>query len=460
MKKLIKQRYPLLAKAGFAVCLLACCAQSAYAAPAAGTAANTLLENTVTANYKNAGGIVQAPETATAAITILLVEAQPVLALVSASASVGAEGDSITVNYTITSNANGEDDYSLTPSEALTNVSASIFTPSSATITLGATTVATAFTITDDATPGSCCTTTGGQTCAIGVPIDALVAGYSATDINGLVAGDLITFSDGAATLNCVLAAVTNGTVSTGTTAAVQASISVNNCNDFTGSFSLDVGDNVFEYAAVAFTTTLGNLTTAADGTTVVSLTGGLAGGASGTPVEGPTITVKNAVLKIYKFVRNTTTPTVGNAAAGTTPEWLTVDAGYGSATYYTAGVTAQPNDVLEYVVLVVNEFGSATDVVLTDPLQIFTTYAPGSLKVTDAGTLSCSPAHTCTVTVTGGTTSPADAAGGGDAGTAVGNTITLYAGVGGNEDAAAGAKGGTIAQGKVSVGAYRVTVE
>jgi hypothetical protein len=115
-----------LVKTGFVILTLCAMGQSALAA---GTAANTQLQNTVTVAYDNLASVAQTPATATAVITINLIQAAPTLTLNSTdpadtSANI-SEGQDVTINYQVTSNANGPDNYEIDFTEVLTTLGAS-----------------------------------------------------------------------------------------------------------------------------------------------------------------------------------------------------------------------------------------------------------------------------------------------------------------------------------------------
>ncbi|MCB1645328.1 MAG: hypothetical protein KDI36_07740 [Pseudomonadales bacterium] len=451
-------------KAGVAIVLLVCGAQSALAA---GTAANTILENTVTVNFENAGGLAMTAVTATASITVNLVEAAPSVAFNAAASTSpleGAEGDVITLVYDVTSNANGEDDYELVVADSSTsNYGTSTFSPVSPVSVgiLGATTVAEAFSILNTGGSGAGeCTVNGTGTCEIQVPNDGPIG--SEGDINSLAAGDTVVLNNGS-TLTCTVVSVTD--VAGATSAASLSTLEVDSCEDTGGgAFALAIGDDIFESKQITISTTLGNLTAAnVDGSTTISVTPQPVGGSAGTPDTNATITIKAPSVSVFKLVRNVTTPVAGtDPGAGADIAILTYD-GTGGGTFYANGVTAAPGDVLEYAVIVRRDLGNVKDIRITDPLQIFTTYQAASINVLDAEAtgFTCSNTWTCDVTVTDGTVDAADdgSTTAGDTGFFSGGTITAYGGSGADETDGTN-PGGTLGNGEVSVITYRVTVD
>lgn len=416
----------------------------AIAAP--GTAANTQLQNTVTANYSNLGNTPQAAVTATASITVLLLPAQPNVAHIG-TVTEGVEEEVIGITFRVTTAANGEDTYTLAGSDAVVGVSASIFAPVTP-FSLGATTVATAFTIIaggGNSDGAHCTTTVPADICILEVPIDTVTG--TGSSINGLTAGDLVTLSNGATEVNCTVASAVNA-ASGPTFVGSTSTLNVQNCS---GGLVLASGDNILEYTDINLSTTLGTLNGAADGTATVTATVGIDGGASSNTAS-IAITVKNTLLGIYKVVRNLT-PVTGAAA---TADFDQVK--IGDNTYYKTGVTAKPGDVLEYAIVLQTLSGAGANVIVTDALTLFTTFnsleaatASDNLSLLDEGTASCT-SFICEIS---GTFTNKTEANDADQAKVVNDLITVYAGLGGTSSS-----GGTIAPGKVSVVIYQVTVD
>ncbi|XOV89365.1 MAG: hypothetical protein ACFHX7_05610 [Pseudomonadota bacterium] len=179
-----------------------------------------------------------------------------------------------------------------------------------------------------------------------------------------------------------------------------------------------------------------------------------------------PLITVLAANLQIYKFVRNLDTFASNPASCGAAAFSCVV---VGGTTYYADGVSAQPGEDLEYIILLYNDGGDVQNVVVTDPFVNFTTYQattiqvlPNTTAADGAGACSAAATGTCTVT---GSLSAANVddtlATGGDFGgvntTPDPDEITVFAGAGANE---VGAIGGTIDAGNVSVVRYLVQID
>ena len=156
----------------------------------ANTAANALIHNTATVNYKDAGGTAQAPVAASADVTVTLVAAAPNL---SAPADQNtAPGTPVTYNYTITATANGPDTYNLSRTIAESagiTPGTSTAVPSVGSVLLGASTFALPATI------------AAGGTTAITVPSD----GVSDGNVNGIVAGNTVVIAGATYTVASVV---------------------------------------------------------------------------------------------------------------------------------------------------------------------------------------------------------------------------------------------------------------
>ena len=138
------------------------------------------------------------------------------------------------------------------------------------------------------------------------------------------------------------------------------------------------------------------------------------------------TTLVRGVTLGVTKYVRNITDSSK-NSGGGVSI--------YG-ATYFTSGVTGNPGDTLEYLVVTTNSSSADADnVVFTDTMPTYTTYTASSLVVDANG------AGGFDTVIVGDTET--DAVAGGVIGVS-GNTITVYAGVGGTENSGSEA-GGTV---------------
>jgi uncharacterized repeat protein (TIGR01451 family) len=309
----------------------------------ADTAANTVITNTVTVDYDDALGTDMPDVSASATVTVNLVAAAPDL---SSPSSVDAtEGETVTLTYTITSNANGADIYDLAAVSGDTDISVPTFNyPDGSTISLGGTTLAA------DPVDGSP---------TITVPYDSDADSDNAAT-NGITAGDTI-FIGGEP---YVVAAggvsedsgtnITTITLTTNITAAAAAAAAA--------------GDPVGERGTFRVEVTTGNLTsspaagTHSIGTTATSQTDG---SAATTQTTSTVITVSIASLDVTKEVS-----TDGGATFA-----ASANADYGVTLTYRITVTN-------------NGSGNATNVEITDPMPAFTTYVGSSAKAdTTTGT-------------------------------------------------------------------------
>jgi hypothetical protein len=381
------------------------------------TASNTTISNTATVNYDDSAGNAQAAINASVDVTVNLVEATPTLSAPTDQSAFS--GTAIDYTYTITTNANGVDTYTLGDSQiaadaGITGNTREIRDTAGGggsvigSVTLGATSVAAAAVATDT---------------AITVPAD----GASDASVNGIEAGDTLIIGGNSYTV----ASITDNASGTSTinlSAGLSAGVSV--------------GDLIAEqqtfYLRVTATSTV-------DGDTVenqVTASDGVSAAATDN-----TITTVNIApsLTVTKYVANITTPVVGGGST------VTVDTGLGggSTTYYTTGVTGDPGDTLEYVIEISNaaSAGQATDVVISDPVPAFTTLVGGTVSL-DPGT--------------GTWSTVANTADNGDFGETDGTTVYIYAGSGGDDTTAGvgSGSGGSLNGGTTTLGAFQVTID
>ncbi len=145
--------------------------------------------------------------------------------------------------------------------------------------------------------------------------------------------------------------------------------------------------------------------------------------------------------LTITKYVRNDTAAVVG----ATTP----TDDGFGTygTSYYRSGVTGDPGDVLEYLIIVSNGgSGVATDVVVTDAIP--TTYVNLDQATVDIDTNG------------DGTFNLTDAILTNDAASYAAPNLTVYAGVGGTFVGPPATTGGTVAAGATTAIIFQVQIK
>ncbi len=447
-------------------------------ASAAGTASNTTLTNTVSVDYTNISGSVNATETASATIIIELVKAAPDLASNSAATFNDiSEGENVTINFQVTTNANGPDDYDLDFTESLTDLSASDISaadlPTNVNVGyLGASTVGVNITF-QKATSNDCLATAAGTagestgTCSIDLPNDVSGAW---TGVNGIDASDTIEISGANGTLFCDVVSINNngnqGEAYTPTTNS--STIVIQHCGTDlanrtelgAATYDAEVGYDVSETKEISVTFTIGDAA-AATAVTVITGTATDVGNTVASGGVATTINVLGTVLEIYKYVRN-----VDDAFQTGTDAAAYDILDINGTKYYRTGITAAPGETLEYAILLLNKGGQVQNLVATDPIVPFTSYNTTfrvvlypSETITDE---ACTTNNECVVTFTtnggAGNTSTDD--------TLTTNTdfaglnsgvITVYPGTGGNEN---GAVGGTIAAGNVSYFLYRLTVD
>ena len=305
----------------------------------ASTAANTVIRNTVTVNFNDTAGHAMAAVQSTVDITVNYVYA---------SATLSAPGDltttpgsSVSYSYTITSNANGDDNYNLTDS-IVESTGNKLITGSTVTfnqgagditsVTLGATTVAA------NAALGAT---------AISVPNDSA----SNSSINGIVANDIIVINGVQYT---VLNVVDNG-------GAVGTMSTINLTSGLTGAITAGMG--IFERQTFNMKVTPGTVDSADTVDPTITVTTTVKG--SG-PDSGTTIHVSDDTVTTVHIAKLTIDKTVS-------PDGITY---YNTAS---APKFITGNTVWYKVVATNNGSSNATAVTLTDPVPAYTTYVANS---------------------------------------------------------------------------------
>ncbi|MGM0564882.1 MAG: hypothetical protein ACQES2_11170 [Pseudomonadota bacterium] len=381
------------------------------------TSAGTTLRNDVTVDYTDAGGAPQAQETASVDVTV-----DHVADVAWGAAPAGQttnSGTTLPSAYVInlTNTGNGSDTYNITNNTTqtcggtLTAESFSFDTPE----TLGATVSASAGTL------------VGGDT-------EIEVSNLTAADFAN---GDIVVIGNGGTEYTVVSA--TEGATATDTDVLVVA-------GDQTADFSaagLQIGERLaFEYGDTGNAGTISGAASCthdhelvADGTTA---DGGNA--QSSDTVNGWATTVNGVTLTVDKYVRNVTT-------AAKNPG--TADISFDGQDYFETGVTGNPGETLEYLIVIDNgAAGDAAGVEFNDTLPAFTTY------VDDSAAVDTDSDGTFDVTLPGDETE-ADNEGG--IVTQSGSTIQVFAGTGGDEDTDTG---GNIVAGEQSVVKYQITID
>ncbi|BBO75164.1 hypothetical protein DSCW_25810 [Desulfosarcina widdelii] len=384
----------------FAAALMMLNAQQAMAS----TAENTTITNTVTVTYEDAQGAAMEAITATATVTVALVEAAPTITS-PADIDPTNENTASTLIYTVTGNANGDDSYTIT--FALVNTDIGAVTVADVPVTLGGTTLAAAASATET---------------QIIVPYDSNADGDSAAT-NGIEHDDTIIIGGSAYVVDTVSEnSSTNLTTITLTTAL---------------SSDVSIGEIVGEQQEINVTVTTDYLDTGATvGTYAVTATITSDSDSSASAAQDPVtmITVRLTQLTVAKYVRD-----IANDS-GTTPSYS-----YNGITYYTS-VSAEPGATLEYIVVVTNDTGAAleaTNVVIEDPIPQFTTFLSGTISLDPDIDDSTDPLDTLTDATSD------------DAGELDGDTVRIRAGSGGTDTV-----GGTLAEDQTTVGIFRVTID
>ena len=383
------------------------------------TAANAVITNTARVDYDDASGNVQPFITASATVTVNLVRVIPTLAPLPADAATPS-GIALDYAYTITSNSNGLDTYTLTTGTSLVGgnitVNPIVFPDAGGgaigSIDLGASSVAVA--------------ALAGAT-AITVPNDGAGGG----DVNGIGAGDTVIIGGNSYTVASVVDNAT-GTSTINLTAGLAAGVAV--------------GDLIAEQGTFIVRTT--PTTTVSGETFTITLT--VTDTAANTVTDDTVTTVTLITLTVTKYVRNVSDLTI--TGAGPTPATINTGLGAGAILYYTSGITANPGQILEYLIAINNAAGSgtATDVIISDPVPAFTT---------QAGNIALDPG-------TGTWSNVATTIGNGDFAESDGTTVYIYAGDGtalgeGDDTGAIGVGvGGQLPASTTTYGAFRVTID
>jgi len=386
------------------------------------TAANAVITNTATVNYEDSTGTAQTAIQASVNVTVNLVTAHPTLS--SPANNSVFTGNALDFSYTITSNANGPDAYSLTVSDNLPQTGITSYThvyrdagdtTDITSVDLGASSVAAA--------------ALAGAT-AITVPNDGSGAGGN-TPVNGIEANDIVVINGATYTVASTIDNA-NGTSTINLTTGLSGAVSVGDLIAEQKTFISRVTPVATEDGS-----TFDLTTTADDGVT-----------AGAAPTHTVTVTVNVAPdLTVTKFVRNISNGTNGGGTC------ITVDTGLGGGNvqYCDGTATGEPGDILEYVIEIANSAtgGQAQNVVISDPVPAFTTL------VTGAGTIALDPG-------TGTWSQVADTADNGDFAESDGTTVYIYAGSGGDDTTAGvgNGTGGNLNSDTTTLGAFRVTID
>ncbi len=372
----------------------------------ANLAANTQIINQATLSYNDGAGT----RTASASVTVTISLVPAALTIVpganqSTSYSTGA---TLTDSFTVTSGANGPDIYNITSAvTGSTNTSGATAVPTASTVTLGASV-----------------TTAGSTATVIVVPADGNLSG-EIPGVNGIAVGDTVVINGEAR----IVSAITDNATGTSTITLASAL-----------SGAPAAGVVVGERQVIQATVTPGTITTPGTDVTV-SVTATVTSVTNPNPTATSTPAILNTftsgVANLSKYVRNITKPGSGTGVAYV----------YNSINYYPAGVTAEPGNTLEYILVAANTStsGGVSASVITDALPTtYVTFKPGvytgSTDVTYVSDTNVVSHYT--------------AAGDSDQATYSAPTMTVYVGTGATSSA-----GGTIPASSRVLVLYQVTV-
>lgn len=316
------------------------------------TAATSVVRNVVTVNYSNAANQAQTPLTAAVDVSVNLVAAAATLSAPTDISTV--PGTNAVYNYTITNGANGIATYNLSTSAPVeANISGSTAGPTPTSVTLGASTTVAAFNI-----PAA-----AGGTVNLTVPRD----GTADTSINGIANGDTVVVRVSGTDYVFTASAVSDQQVPASPSTAVTTTLTLTLAASSplpSGTVTAAVGTPLWERQNLTMTVVPGTMTSTTDATIGVTLT---ATDGTNVATDATVTTVATVGLSVTKLVRNVTTSAAGTGTAVT----------FGGSTYYPSGVTGNPSEVLEYLIVVTKSSSnnSATSVSVTDPIPVFTTF-------------------------------------------------------------------------------------
>ena len=362
----------LAAIAAVPLCLaLAAVAQAALQ----GSAGNTQIWNRVTVSY-NAGSTPLVATSNVAVVSVNTVNTAPTVRVFSPTTG-NTDGTGSTQAYAVTimTNSNGPGTVTLGALDGtFTNIVAGAAPSLTASPYLGATVLDPT-----DTYLGSSTSVNNLASITIAVPNDngavndSGAAGIAGDGIiNGIKSGDVVYISNGIGTTYGPfdVGTVTDPAVGSGA-AAAPGSIVITNNTGATIIFTPQVSWQIVEAKTATLTVTQGAVTAPASAASWITTVTATMGATSGTGTV--TTTAHSGSLTVTKYVRNATAAVAG-ATATTAP------AGIGGLTYYQTGVSGKPNDILEYLLVISSGgTGSATSVVATDPVPVYTTLRTGA---------------------------------------------------------------------------------
>lgn len=324
----------------------------------ASTGGGATIHNAATLTY-NSGQQV----TAWVDVDVMTIGTAPSFALETSGPFTVNAGETITLTYSITANSNGTDSYSLSTATSTTTgmTAGTTFTPSTNTVTLGASVTAAPSAVVD------------GDTGTIYIP---------AGSETNIAVGDTVVINGFEYTVESVTPGTVASTVGNTTTAetytAINLTVPLGSGSPSIGNATIAVGTQVGEQQTFTIDVTVSAPTTVGtDGEVSPAISGNTSAldtngdpasfdtATDGDNTNDPSITVLSATVSITKEARNVTKGGV----------------------FATSGVNAQTGDTLEYRITmeVAAGTGDAVDSVLTDEVPDYTTYVASSTTLNGA---------------------------------------------------------------------------
>jgi hypothetical protein len=341
-----------------------------------GSAGNTIVRNMVTVNYKDNNGTAQTAVTASVDVTVTTVAVAPtVLSFTPSPGSTDGTGATQAYTVRIRTNSNGPGAITFNTADGtFTNIAAGTAPTVPGSIFLGSTVIDPT-----DSHIGVAQTVANGASITFavpndgGVPTDSAVSGGATGDlvINALKVNDIVYIYSGTTYYGpFTVGTVTDPAVGAGTTAAPGSVQLINNTGGSIGPFTPAYGWEILEAKDVTVTVTQGVITTPTLAASWVTTVTAIMGGNNGT---GNVTT--NAHIGNLTIVKEVSTD---------------------GTTWATSGVSVAPAGSLYYRITVSNTgSGAATNVVITDPQPVYTTYLAGSAKRATGAAVSYAAAPT-----------------------------------------------------------------
>lgn len=358
----------------------------------ANTSAGTVLRNTVTVDYKDVNNVAQTQKTASVDVTVDLVPSV-VWGTKPADQTVqSAQALPSAYLITLTNGGNGSDSYTITDST----------TQSCTTGTLGAQ----SFGFTTPVVLGATVSSGAGVFATnTTIPVSNIVAA-------DFIAGDKVKIG---ANIYTVVSASSDGIATTPDSLVVAG-----NATADVAAAGVQIGEQIsYSYGGSGTAGALSAGATGCEHAHTLKADGTLAtGGNTQTTasVNGWKTIVQGVQLSVVKYVRNVTTSAKNSGAVAVT---------YSGVNYYLTGVSGNPGDTMEYLVVITNaSAGTANNVVFNDTLPNFTTYQTSTIAVDTNGD------QTFNIVLP---TNETEAVGTGIV-TQAGQNIKVFPGIGGNE--------------------------